>query len=530
MQKNSEKKKLKYTIFSAPVASTFIPKSGVVKGIDVGVKERIYKNYMAAGFGNYMSPYFEAFLHHSIRFENEFGFSANYFASEDNVRGSILNSTFSNFNAGAYFKKEERYFDWKVSLNSERNEYNWYGLPNINFDAATIDVINERQAYNYFELVGDVTFEDSYIDFSKISLSYYTDSYQSKEAFIRLDTKLDVPLDFLNLRLNDLTVNTNFEILRGEFKNSYADENPINYSLITTKIHPAYKFTFSDFSINSGVKLVLSLDPENSSTNFLVYPEIVIKKPIIKNYLNVYAGYTGDLKTNTYKSFTEENPYVSPTLFITQTSEKSNIFLGFNGKLSNDISFNLKASLKDEEDKPLYLKNNSKSNGTTSILSSTILKGYEYGNSFGVYYDDIKTTTFFAEIEYDLTKRVVLNANIQHDSYTTTNSLEAFNLPTLQASFSGKYKSNKWYASTNIFYVNERKDLTYNNIYPSNFSGTQTINSFVDVNLDGGYHFNDKFSAFLKMNNILNTNYQRFANFDTQGFQILGGITYKFDF
>ena len=163
-------------------------------------------------------------------------------------------------------------------------------------------------------------------------------------------------------------------------------------------------------------------------------------------------------------------------------------------------------------------------------MSSTILKGYEYGNSFGVYYDDIKTTTFFAELAYDFTRRIVFNANIQHDSYTTTNSLEAFNLPTLQASFSVKYKSNKWYASTNIFYVDERKDVTYTSLYPSTFSGTQTIDSFVDVNLDGGYHFNDKFSVFLKMNNILNTNYQRFANFDTQGFQILGGITYKFDF
>ena len=34
----SKKKKLTYNIFSAPVASTFIPKSGTVKGVDVGVK------------------------------------------------------------------------------------------------------------------------------------------------------------------------------------------------------------------------------------------------------------------------------------------------------------------------------------------------------------------------------------------------------------------------------------------------------------------------------------------------------------
>ena len=56
LEKN-KKKKLKYTISPATVVSTFIPKSGVVKGIDVGIKERLYTNYVAAGFGNYSSPY-----------------------------------------------------------------------------------------------------------------------------------------------------------------------------------------------------------------------------------------------------------------------------------------------------------------------------------------------------------------------------------------------------------------------------------------------------------------------------------------
>jgi outer membrane receptor protein involved in Fe transport len=70
----------------------------------------------------------------------------------------------------------------------------------------------------------------------------------------------------------------------------------------------------------------------------------------------------------------------------------------------------------------------------------------------------------------------------------------------------------------------------YTDIFPSTAASTQSIPSFLDINLNGGYHFNDTFTAFLKVNNILNSNYQRFVNFEVQGFQILGGITYKFDF
>jgi len=528
--KKSEKKKLEYTIFSAPVASTFIPKSGVVKGIDVGVRERIYKNYVAAGFGNYLSPFIEAFLHHSSRFENEFGISTTYSSSEENLRSSVLNSNFSNFNTTAFYKQVDRYFDWKVSLNSQRDQYNWYGLPNLNFNTETINSIEEKQVYNYFQLVGELTFDDSYIDFGKVALSYFTDSFKSNEILLSLNSKLNLPLDFLQLNTNDIGINARLELLKGEFKNSYEDQNSINYSLITTKVYPEYKFLYSDFSIKTGAKIIISLDTENSATNFFVFPELLINKPIIKNYLNGYGGFTGDLHTNTYKSFTEENPFVSPTLFITQTAEKSNFFLGINGTVNNHFSFNLKVSTKNEEDKPLFIRNNSKSDGTNQTANGNSLKGYEYGNSFGVFYDDVKTTTLFAEVEYDFTKKITFGANIQQNSYTVNNALDSFNLPSLQASFIGTYKSDTWYATTNIFYVSDRKDVNYNGQFPSSFSEIITIGSFIDLNLNGGYHFNDTFSVFLRVHNILNSKYDRFANFDTQGFQILGGITYKFDF
>ena len=70
LSKNSKKKQLTYRIFSAPVASTFIPKSGVVKGIDVGNKERLFENYLALGYGNYSTPYIESFLRQNKKFEH----------------------------------------------------------------------------------------------------------------------------------------------------------------------------------------------------------------------------------------------------------------------------------------------------------------------------------------------------------------------------------------------------------------------------------------------------------------------------
>ena len=528
--KKDKKKKLEYAIFSAPVASTFVPKSGAIKGIDVGVKERIYKNYFAAGYGNYASPFFETFLHHSSRFKNEFGFQAKYLASEDNIRNTSLNSNFSNFTIGAFYKQQARYFDWKITLNSERNEYNWYGLPNLMFTEPTINGINEKQIYNYFDVSGEVKFKDSYIDYGKLKLYYFTDRYETSEILAKFDAKLDFPLNFLSPTLNDIAIKISIEYLKGSFKDGYDNFDAINYGTLTILLNPEYKNSYKSFSYKVGLKFYSSIDSENNSNNHLFIPELALETTVFENYVNIYGGFSGGLHTNTYKNFTEENPYVSPTLFVTQTLEKSNFFVGLTGKILRNLSYNIKAGSKSEEDKPLFIRNASKSNGTNNVVNGFSILGYEYGNSFYIYYDDVKTTSFFTELEYDFSKKIAFKLQGVYNQYKMENALENWNLPTIEASLTSTYKNNKWYATSNIFYVSERKDVLYNDTYPSSIGGIQTISSFVDVNLNGGYHFNDKFSAFLKFNNILNTQYQRFANFDTQGFQVLGGITYKFDF
>ncbi len=60
---NLEKETVNYSIFSIPVASTFTPSKGKAKGVVREPKERLFENYISAGFGNFTSPLFEAYLH-----------------------------------------------------------------------------------------------------------------------------------------------------------------------------------------------------------------------------------------------------------------------------------------------------------------------------------------------------------------------------------------------------------------------------------------------------------------------------------
>jgi len=530
LSKKNGKKELSYRIFSVPVASTFIPKSGVVKGIDVGKKERLYNNYLSGGFGNNTTPFFELFLRHSAKFDNEFGLFSNYISSSNGVKNTLLNSDFSKFTLGLFYYQKERFFDWKIGLQSDRKSYNWYGLPNLPFTPSTILAINETQIYDLFKVHGELIFEDSFINTISTSISYFKDAVKSKESLILLQPKFNFPLRRFSRNLNDLNINAKLEFLKGEFVRDYPNQGSVSYSIITTSTNPVYRMNWRDFDIKMGTKLFFSADTQNKRYDFFIYPDVHISYPVLKDYVTMFVGSSGDLYTNSYQNLTDKNPYISPTQFITQTNEKYSFYGGFSGKISKNVAFNIKGSYKNEEDKPLFVRNNSKSNGTFSSIAGVDLTGYEYGNSFSVFYDDVQTITGFAELEIDISKRTSIGVHFQYDAFTLRNQQEAWNLPTVQGAFFGKYKNDKFFINTNIFYVGERKGLLYSGTFPSTTNGIQILDSYVDVNLSGGYHFNDQFSAFVKLNNVLGNEYQRFSHFTVQGFQALAGVTWKFDF
>ena len=528
LSNTTSKKKLSYSIFSAPVASTFVPKSGVVKGIDVGKKERLFDNYLALGFGNYTTPFIEFFLHQNRKFETDYGIYLKYTSSENGVKNTFLNNEFSTLNLGGFYLKEERGFTWKIGGNMYQKQYNWYGLPNISFDNNTINSIAAKQTYGFYEVESEVVFEDSYFDNIKGALSLFDDKFGSKEVGFLLKPSLKIPLGFISKNLSELELQTNINYLQGEFEQNYLNNSNIKYSFFNLGIHPVYRVNWNKLSIKLGSKIYLTSDIENSLTDILAYPDLEITYPVISNLINFYAGAGGDLYMNSFQKFSEQNPFVSPTLFLTQTNEQYNLFGGINGTISSNISFNVKASYKSDEDHALFVRNNSKSNGVFN--ASTSLLGYEYGNSFNVFYDDISTLSIFGEIEIDASKRFSIGATIQTNSYSTTFQQEAWNLPKIEGAIYGKYKNNNWYANANIFFVGSRMDVQYNGTFPSTIASIESLDAFTDMNLNGGYHFSDFFSAFVKLNNILGTDYDRYANYNVLGFQALAGITYKFDF
>ena len=227
--------------------------------------------------------------------------------------------------------------------------------------------------------------------------------------------------------------------------------------------------------------------------------------------------------------FVEQNSFVSPTLFIAPTDNKFDIYAGLKGKLASSVAFNVRGSLKNEDNKALFVSNE-------YILGNTNTEGYAYGNSFNVVYDNVKTISFFGELKADFSKNVSFGINGTYNNFTSDVQAEAWNLPQLKVGTTLDFNlTEKWYAGTNVFFVGERKDVVTVqddlSINPGTYTQQEvTLDSYFDLNAHVGYKYNARLTAFLKGNNLANQQYNRWANFPVQGIQVMLGANYKFDF
>ncbi len=115
-------------------------------------------------------------------------------------------------------------------------------------------------------------------------------------------------------------------------------------------------------------------------------------------------------------------------------------------------------------------------------------------------------------------------------NYTNDFQQEAWNLPQVKLNSTIDFNvTEQWFAGAAVFFVGERKDTQINSIFVTN-AAPITLDSYFDVNAHVGYKYNEQLTAFIRANNITNQAYQTWLNYPVQGFQIVVGANYKFDF
>ena len=513
-----QKKEVKYSIFSVPVASTFTPAKGRATTVERERPPKVYDNYATLGFGNYSNVLAEFYSNLEIDRSSNFGIYLNHNSSQGGIEGVKLDDKFYDTEMNLSYNTRNRDLGWMAEVGGEHQLFNWYGLPEYNVSTDT-ELAELDPAQNYYSvyLGSEIELYDSFFDSAKAKFRHSGDSYSTVENHFNAEGLFEIEIaeELISTKIGA-------DIVNGKFDRMYDSNVGYDYTFMNFNFTPSLLILRDDLSLNLGVNFVYGMDAEASDGSFYIYPAISASYRLAGDYFTAYAGVDGDLQQNTYYHFFQENPYVSPTLEIMPTDNEYKGYIGGKGKLSNAVSYNLRGSYQSQFNKTLFKKN----------YDASTLEGepYTYGNSFEVVYDDVKTLSFYGELNVDVNRNFRLGINGEFFDYNTDEEAEAWNLPDMKASLNADYQiTEKWYTGANLFYVGERKDES-RSISLVFDDPVVSLDSYFDANAHLGYRFNEQLSAFVKGSNLLDNNYQKWLNYDVQGIQFLAGATYKFDF
>ncbi len=523
---NAQKKNIKYSINSFPVASTFVPEKGKAADVEKDPRLAAFNNYALFGLGNYLNLRGELFLTKKVSETDYLAGMVHFFSSEGGIKDQILDDYFSKAAIDLTYGSKKEKFNWNIDLGFQNQVTNWYGLPVkdldfMNFDARGID---EEQQYRSVFLGGKMEFNNSPLASVDLKYKYFWDAFDSKENRFYIKPKIETALGEQDITVNLVMdyVSTDYEVFQTKYKES---NRQMNFG-----VEPSIAFQDETYSLQLGAGIYFN-DSEvkgKKDNAFYVYPQVKASFNLVDNLLIAYTGAEGGLKQNTYADFVAENPFITPGNAILPTSEQFNIYLGLKGKLDNTISYNIRGSYKSEDDKAFFM--------SSAYVGGPTALGYQYGNSFDLAYSNLKTWSFFGELRFDFEKNVTMGVNGTFSHYTT-DLTEAWNMPSAKVGADIQIEiTDKWFAGTEVYFVGERKDVFRNGtvVDPSDpgFISepvVKTLESYVDWNLKLGYRPSKHWTIFLNGNNLLNKNYENWNNFKVQGVQVMGGAMYKFD-
>lgn len=467
------------------------PKLRVLK-IKSQDREFQYSNYIKAGFGNYASPYLNAYFHNKQHRNASYGarFYHNSFAKGP-VDGKNSGSGNTQIDIGGKLGGEVASATGRLGYSLDK--YHFYGYP----EGEVVDRDTIEQIFNTFN--AGLTLESTSADsplFLKGEVDYYywQDNYNAQENQVSVGVKGEHKLQ------EDLSAG-----LQADFHFiNYKTESTQNRSVID--IRPYAVFTEDFWKVDAAIKVVSQNDTLSSAENITIFPDVEAEYEIGYNFL-AYGKLTGGIEPSTIRSFTEDNPYLGENIPVYNTIEALKLAGGIRGNIMNKVNFEAELSFGNYKNMPFYLND------------SLDMK------KFNILYDQGVTDVFnfSGGVSYSSEKVYGVSLLLDYFGYSTEKVQEAWHKPRFKTSIDAWYNLYDKIIISSTFY-------TYAGMKAYNFTTdeTMTLKPAVDWNAQIDYKFSDQYGAFLMLNNILSNNYELYNQYPARALQVKLGLTASF--
>ncbi|HEY4653647.1 MAG TPA: hypothetical protein VIH22_03990 [Cyclobacteriaceae bacterium] len=454
---------------------------------------RVYGSYVSLGYGNYASPYAEAFLNSRKDKKKLVGAHA---WLKSSAKGPVdgKNSGSGTSGASLYGKAFGDFISASGKVGFENIATHFYGYPAG--EVVSRDAI--RQSYNLFSLGGEIAnTRNTEFQYSLgADFGHLTDHYSAKETDVDLAFRSSYRID------EETAIELGADYAVTSRKDDVIDAKP--RSLF--RINGDYLFSPLDgLQVKAGLIVAFENDTLDSK-DIHVFPDVHATYSLSPT-IDLVGSFTGGVDKVTLHSLVRENWWLAPNIPIYHTNRLFEFLAGINARLGNQVEVH--AGLAAANLKNLYSFVNSADD------QSKFITVFDEGT--------VKRNNVYAALSYAQSEKAKFMVRMDYYTYTAGDLQEVWHRPTYRLSANAFYNIyDKILLKADLIMQGGMKALDQ----PS--AEVIRLDGAFDLNARAEYLFSDSFSFFVQLNNIVSNEYPLFYHYPVRGMQGLGGITWSF--
>lgn len=277
---------------------------------------------------------------------------------------------------------------------------------------------------------------------------------------------------------------------------SYSSGGSANNNLL--QLAPRLYYQQNGFTSYVGVRPAIA----RGNTGYLL-PDIYLSYLIPHTPLGFFIGWEGTLLQNTFRQLTTYNPYLQAG-YAMHPTKQDELYGGVKVGINNNFSFTGKVSHRNYQNLPMFLNN------------------WVGENTFYLLHDNVKALSVEASIRYDLASTFSLKLSGAYYDYYQSTYAHVWQEPSFRFNADFAFRP-----------IDDLKITAYCSLLDGLYAldglnQTTYTPTIFDLGMGGEYQIVSRLGAFVNINNLLNQKYQRWYNYPSYGFNIYGGLRFKF--
>ncbi|MEQ6121283.1 hypothetical protein [Reichenbachiella sp. MALMAid0571] len=459
-----------------------------------GTQDDVYNHYVKVGFGNYSSPMLVADMNLITNQSRIFRLNLDHLSFGKGAKdGKNSGSAYTNAGINGKIIGESITFSTGVNY-SITNDYFYGYQPGLEVDRSDI-----KHKYDFINaLVGiEDNDQDNLVDYS-LSVSYESvkDNYAASESGVEIGAGFNYAKTIFidNEAILTKYKQTSFDLSRSFFR-----------------INPYYRIEAGEATIDAGFSFTAISGGVETFGSSTIFP-FARASYSISEQVNLFANLDGGMSFNSYADYARENPYLMDDLAV--LSSRINYDFKAGAAIKPAQQFALTAYVQLQSIKNMGYYQNMLPDTTTFEVA------YIPGNT--------SVVEFGSKMQFDINSDNQIGLNAAILSYSSKDVTDFYNLPTSRVELIGNHKiMDKLSIGWQFNLLGGIKGLASNGLTTGNET-TTSMSAITEFNLNLDYQINDRIGAFLRFDNILNKNYERFYNYPMRGLQVKAGVSFRF--